>query len=183
MDDLKIVELYFERSESAIEETQNKYGKYCRYIAMQILGNEQDAEECVNDTYLALWNSIPPKRPEKLQNYLGALARNEALDKMKYNRYQKRSKNAELAIDELCECIPDSAQPQTDEMVFKDAIDRFLATLDKKARIAFMQRYFYVCPIKTVAENLKMSENGVKASLHRTRERLRKFLEKEGISI
>lgn len=185
MDDSKIVDLYWERSENAINETQKKYGRYCHSIAYHVLYNEQDTEECVNDTYVAAWNAIPPKRPAHFQQFLGKIARNIALDRYDYNSAAKRSCETEVVLDEFWECVPDSRTEVSaaDELALKEIVNRFLASLGKRTRIVFMRRYWYMCSVKEIAGGMRMSESNVKVTLHRTREKFRACLEKEGIFI
>lgn len=185
MDDQKIVDLYWERSETAISETQKKYGKYCYTIAYAILYSNEDAEECVNDTYLRAWGAIPPAKPNRLSTFLGKITRNLALDRLDKNNAQKRSGTVELALDELSECIPDadSTVDLIDEIALGDAINSFLAELPLKTRQMFVRRYWYLSPIKSIARDIGMSESAVKVSLMRTREAFRLHLEKEGINI
>lgn len=183
MEDSKILELYWSRSEQAIAETQEKYGKYCHYIAFNILYSDEDAEECVNDTYIRAWDSMPPHRPERLAPFLGKITRNLSLDRYDRIKAQKRCGNTELALDELAECIPDSEMPMSEELALKDAINGFLGSLPRRTRIIFMRRYFYLCSISDIAQSLEMSESNVKVTLMRAREKFRERLEKEGIVI
>lgn len=185
MEDKKIVELYWERSETAIAQTQDKYGRYCHCIAYNILYSNEDAEECVNDTYLRAWDSMPPHRPERLSAFLGKITRNLALDRYDRARAQKRSAGIELALDELGECIPDSKgeMPISDEIALRDAINSFLASLPTQTRKVFVRRYWYLSAVKDIACDLEMSESNVKVLLLRTRQRFRSYLEKEGIVI
>ena len=185
MDDQKIVDLYWERSETAISETQKKYGKYCYHIAYTILYSNEDAEECVNDTYLRAWGAIPPARPSRLSTFLGKITRNLALDRWEKNHAQKRSGAVELALDELSECIPDTGSEldPIDEIVLSDAINSFLAGLPLKTRQMFVRKYWYLSSTKDIARDVGMSESAVKVSLMRTREAFRLHLEKEGIVI
>lgn len=185
MDDNRIVDLYWERSETAIAETQKKYGNYCHYIAYHILYSQEDAKECVNDTYIKAWQSMPPHKPGKLAAFLGTITRNLALDRYAYQKAQKRSGQASLVLDELGECIPDPATQGdvVDEIALKDAINAFLRSLPANIRIIFLQRYWYLCSVKEIAQNLDLTESNVKVILHRTRLKFKSFLEKEGISI
>lgn len=185
MNDKEIISLYLARDESAIAETDKKYGKYCHYIAFSILRNECDAEEIVNDTYIKTWNSIPPNEPDPLKPYVGRISRQRALDR--YDRYnaQKRSGQIELAIEELGECIPDRSDCESigDSIALTDALNRFLASLDDKPRAIFLRRYWYGCQLSEIAEMMKMKESAVAVSLMRTRNKLKKHLNKEGICI
>ena len=186
MDDEKIIELYWERSENAVSETAKKYGKYCRYIAFNILQNDEDSEECVNDTYLKAWNAIPPKRPEKLRTFLGKITRNLSLNKYEKRHAEKRGHGQiPILLDELEECIPDSKSTESiiDDIVLKDLLNRFLKSLSPKARKVFVRRYWYMCSVKEISNEFHMSENDVSVTLFRTREKLKTLLKKEGISL
>lgn len=184
MDDKMIVELYFERSEAAIEETRKKYGKYCHKIAYNILFSDPDAEECVNDTYLRAWFAMPPQRPNRLSAFLAKITRNLALDRYFAAKAQKRALYAETPLDELSECLPDETQGDpADEIVLRDALNEFLASLPAQTRIIFMRRYFYFCSVKEIAAGLSLTESNVKVILHRTREGLRQYLSTKGILI
>lgn len=185
MEDKQIVDLYWARSETAISETQTKYGKYCHYIAQRILESFQDAEECVNDTYVKAWNAMPPHRPERLQTFLGKITRRLALDRYDYNTAQKRNCSMQLALEELAECIPGGSNEDTrvEEAVLRDAINEFLGNLTKKNRILFVRRYWYLCSVKELAESMGMSESNVKVTLLRTRNRFKEHLENEGIVV
>jgi RNA polymerase sigma-70 factor (ECF subfamily) len=183
MDDQQIVDLYWKRDESAIAETQKKYGKYCHTIAYAILHSHEDAEECVNDTYLRAWGAIPPAKPGRLSTFLGKITRNLSLDRYEKNTAQKRSGPVELVLDELSECIPDadSALDPIDMIALGDAINAFLEGLPQKTRQIFLRRYWYMSPVKDIARDTGMSEGAVKVSLMRTRESFKAYLEKEGI--
>ena len=183
MEDEKIVEMYWARSEDAIKETEAKYGSYCRRIAMNILSNELDAEECVNDTYLKAWEAIPPARPERLSSFLGRITRNIALNRYARDRAQKRSPKAETVYEEISELIPDGSESPADESALRDAINAFLSSLSPKNRIIFVQRYWYLCSVKEIAKNRAISESDVKVSLLRTRRKFKEYLMKEGITV
>ncbi len=183
MDDCDIVELFFDRSEQAILETGKKYGRYCHTIAYNILRNKEDVEECVNDTYLRAWNSIPPKRPNRLQTYLGKITRNLALNKLEQSTALKRGKGqVPLVLDELAECIPDtkSSTDIVEDMYVKELLDRFLDALPTETRIIFIRRYWYMSSVKDIAREYKLTESNVTVTLFRTRKKLKEFLEKEG---
>ena len=182
MDDKSIIELYFARSEDAIAETSRKYGKYCRYIAMSVLGNEQDAEEIENDTYLRIWNSIPPNKPDPLKPYVGRVARNLALDRYDGKNAQKRGEPT-LALEELSECISDGDGEIGERIALRVALDSFLGSLEKRTRVVFMQRYFYLCPIGEIAKRNGMKASAVTMLLFRTRKKLKEHLDKEGIEL
>lgn len=176
MDDSKIIELYMERSEQAISETSKKYGRYCHYIAYSILHNDEDSEECVNDTYLRAWNSIPPKRPSKLQTFLGKITRNLSLNKWEKLSAEKRGAGqTSLILDELSECIPaeQDAVNTVENMVIRDVLDRFLDELPAETRKIFVRRYFYMSPVKEIADEYGLSESKVTVTLFRTRGKLK----------
>ncbi len=185
VEDNRIVELYFERSETAISETRNKYGKYCRYIAYNILNSELDAEECENDTYLRAWEAIPPERPKLLKSFLGRITRNLALDRLDRDHAQKRGGNVFIALEEIGECVPASedGRAMSDEIALRDAINEFLGYLPRQTRIIFLRRYWYLCSISDISNDLGLSESNVKVILMRTRKKFREHLEKEGISV
>ena len=186
MDDKQIVDLYWERSETAISETAKKYGRYCHYIAFNVLYNDEDSEECVNDTYLNAWNSMPPHRPSVLKTFLGKLTRNISLNKYKQLTAEKRGNGQmPLIIDELHECIPaiESTESIIDDMVLVDVFNRFLASLTVEQRKIFMRRYWYLSPVKEIATDYGIGESKVKMSLLRSRNELKLLLEKEGVSL
>ena len=184
MDDRKIVQLYMDRSDQAISETSKKYGRYCHYIANNILHNEEDAEECVNDTYLRTWNSIPPKQPKLLRTFLGKITRNLSLNRWEKLSAEKRGGGqVSLALEELSECIPSNENTDSivDNMVLKTALDHFLDELPAQTRIMFVRRYWYMSSVKEIADEYGFSESKVTVTLFRTREKLKTVLEKEGI--
>ena len=183
MEDNKIVELFCERDESAIRESNQKYGRYCRTIAYNILYSNEDTEECVNDTWNNAWRAIPPEKPSKLQYFFGCITRNLALDRYGYNVAHKRNAKVETAMDEYWESIPNGDMPLDDEIVLKELINGFLEDLEKQARIIFMRRYWYVCSVKEIAKCMNMSETYVSVILHRTRNKFKDYLEKEGIFV
>lgn len=186
MEDKEIIHLFRNRSEEAIHETAKKYGKYCHYIAYNILFNEQDSEECVNDTYLNAWDSIPPQNPVRLSTYLGKITRNLALNKWAYYHADKRGKGqVSIALEELQECISsaDVVEKVVEEIHFSDIFNRFLASLSRKKRVIFLRRYWYLSSIKEICTDFHMSESKVKMMLMRLRNEFRVFLEKEGVSL
>lgn len=179
MDDKQILDLYWERSEAAISETSKKYGKYCRYIAFNILHNDEDSEECVNDTYLRAWNSIPPNRPSVLKTFLGKITRNLSLDRYELLNAKKRNGGQmPLVFDEIQECIPslDSTENIVEEIALTDILNRFLSSLSLEQRKIFMRRYWYLSPIKEIATEYGMSESKIKMSLFRSRNELKKIV-------
>ena len=183
MEDIKIIELFFSRDESALLQTSAKYGAYCSSIAFNVLGNSEDANECMNDTLLRAWNSIPPQKPENLKAYLGRIARNLAIDRYDRNTAEKRGGGQyELALEELAECVADT-QDHSGASDLAQIINAFLKKQEKEKRIIFVKRYFYMEPVKQIAKDMSLSESNVKTTLFRLRNSLREELSKEGISI
>ena len=182
MDDLRIIELFFARDESAIAETAEKYGNYFFKIAHNVLNSPEDSEECVSDAYLRAWNSIPPNRPRSLRAFIGTIVRNLALDRYDKNNAEKRSGTA-IAIDELSECLPDGSRRESDTDELKNAINSFLESLPKQTRIIFMRRYWYLSSISEISKDMGMTEGAIKVLLHRTRKKFKAHLEKEGICL
>ncbi len=184
MDDDQIVELYWERSEAAIAETSKKYGRYCHFISNNILHNSQDADECVNDTFLRAWNAIPPNKPNCLCTFLGKITRNLSFNKYKsYSAEKRGGSQTALSLSELEECIPvfDNVEQVVEKMTLDEAIHCFLAALPKTDRVIFMRRYWYLCSIKEISRDFNMNENTVKSILFNERKRLKAICEKEGI--
>ncbi len=184
MKDTEILDLYWERNENALKETQRVYGKYCYSIAYNILHNREDSDECVNDTWLRAWYVIPPKRPNRLSLFLGTITRNLSFDKWKHKNALKRGNGEmELALDELMECVP--ASRSTEDIVEAAELERlindFLHTLPEKECNVFLRRYWYVEEYSEIAKRFHMNLNTVKTSLFRTRGKLKAFLEQEGI--
>lgn len=183
MTDEEIVELYWNRDETAIEETGKKYGAYLHTIVWNILAQEQDTEECVNDTYFKTWGSIPRNRPGVLSLYLGKIARAVAVDTYRRRHAQKRiGSEYAMSLSELSDTFSDGKTPEdllrTQELL--DAIDHFLRNLTPKARQIFLGRYYFFDSVKTIAGYCGVAEGTVKSSLHRTRQALRTFLNEEG---
>lgn len=183
MEDEKIVDLFFARSEEGIARTREKYGKLCGYIAKNILGDELDAEECVNDAYLRLWNLIPPARPEKLSAFLGKLVRGISIDRMRKKSADKRSSaKTDLIDDELSEVLG-ACDDGLESSLLRDAINRFLGSIEKEKRIIFVRRYWYMSEVRGISASLGISEGKVKMTLSRLRTELKNFLEKEGFEV
>ena len=183
MEDERIVDLYWQRSEDAITETSAKYGRYLYSIAYQILSDPQDAEECVNDTYTDAWNAMPPHRPSVLSTFLGKITRRISIDLWRKNSAQKRGNGrTALAIDELEDCVSGSGSMETEserrELIGK--INDFLRSLPDTERCVFLRRYWYMDSVLSIARQFGFSESKVTSMLHRTREKLRVLLEKEG---
>ena len=184
MNDQYIVDLFWNRDEQAITAAQEQYGKLCHSVAYNILGNREDTEECVNDTYLHAWNAIPPERPASLGAYLCRIARNLAINRYRADRREKRGAGqTAAALDELSECVADESTSMADEVLLRDALNRFLRALPEVTRHVFVQRYWYLRTIAEIAEEFGMTESRVKMQLHRTRHRLRDHLTKEGIEL
>ena len=183
MEDESIISLYFERNEWAISESHTKYGKYCHSIAYNILYSSEDSEECVNDTFFKAWNVIPPEKPKVLSAFFGRITRNLALDRYRAARAEKRKGAVEDIFDEALELIPSGETDPSDDIAVRDALNGFLATLTKNVRVMFVQRYWYMMPIKDIAKLSGMKEGSVKVTLLRTREKLKEYLEREGITV
>lgn len=186
MTDRKIVELYFARSESAISETDKKYGSYFRRLAASVLGNEQDSEECVNDTYMKLWETIPPQKPDKLGAFAARIVRNIALNTVtRLSALKRGGSGSDTAFDEIADCLPsgENVERTVDSRELARIIERFLGTLGREKQLIFMKRYWYFESVSDIAAELNISESKVKMSLKRTRDRLREFLGKEGVEI
>ena len=185
MNDDQILDLYWARSESAISETEKKYGRYCYSIAYQILSDEEDVKEVLNDTYLKVWNTIPPLRPSILKLYVGMISRQLALNLYEKHHTQKRGGQVLLVLDELAECIPDrnSSMDISEKLALSDVLNRFLWALPQKTRNIFVRRYWYMSSIAEIAKDFSMKESNVTMHLLRTRKKLEKFLVKEGFVI
>ena len=181
-DDQTIIQLYWERNEEALVETAEKYGSFCRSIAENILHNSEDAKECVNDTYLKTWNSIPSNRPRIFPAFLGRIVRNLAFDRYDHLTASKRGGGQiDVELDELEECIPDaSTEPGRDESDLSEAINDFVGSLPERNRIVFVMRYWYTDSIPDIALELHMTESNVSAVLSRLRNRLRTLLTERG---
>ncbi len=185
MQDNEIVDLYWARSEDAISQTNIKYGSYCRKIAMNIVANTEDSEECVNDTYLSAWDSMPEERPNLLAPFLAAIVRNHALDLYRRSHSQKRGAGeVPLALDELTDVAGSSStEAEVDLSLLSGHINSFLAGLEESSRIVFVRRYFYVDTLADIARTSSLSEAAVKSLLFRLRQKLKEFLEKEGYEL
>lgn len=187
MKDTEILDLYFGRNEQAIAETQTKYGNYCFSIAFRILHDQGDSDECVNDTWMKAWNSIPPNRPDHFNVFLGTITRNLSFDRWKKKNALKRgSGEMELELEELAECIP-AGGASTEEAVeaaeLQRMINDFLHTLPEKDCNVFLRRYWYAEEYAEIAKRYGMKLNSVKTSLFRTRGKLKDFLERQGVVV
>lgn len=184
MEDFKIVDLYWERSERAISETRTKYERMLSGISYSLLRSDEDAEECVNDTYLSAWNSMPSDRPIYLGAYLSKIIRALSIDKFR-SKHSKRRGGFEELCEELDECIPDpsSIQAQYENGQLAKAINRFIAELPEEKRVIFIRRYFYSDSVEQIAKRMGFTSSKVKTSLFRMREELRQILEKEDMLV
>ena len=183
MEDARIVDLYWARSENAIRETSSKYGKYCYSIAYGILANAEDADESVNDTYFDAWNAMPPHRPSILSTFLGKITRRLSIDKWRIRNAGKRgSGEVLLVLDELQDCIASSTdlEERFERQELIDTINFFLSRLPLNERDVFVSRYWFIRPVKEIAQKFDMSESNVKTMLFRTRQKLYTYLRKEG---
>ena len=183
MDDNGIVQLYWQRSENAIVETDKKYGGYCYHIAYNILTNREDAQECVSDTYLAAWHAMPPQRPGILSAFLGKITRNLSIDRWRKAGAQKRgSGEIQVALEELGDCVSgsDTVEERFDRRELSRSVNTFLAGLKDTERNVFLCRYWYLDSVKEIAAFFGFSESKVASMLLRLRRRLRAHLEKEG---
>ena len=181
MPDSKIVELFWQRREDAVAETQTKYGGMFYSISYGVLRCREDAEECVNDTYVKLWNSIPPDQPDDLGAFGCRIARNTALNRLKAASAEKRS-HSEVIYDELSECIPSDDVDIADKLALSQAISRFLSSIPPRKRIMFVRRYFYMDTTRDIAKLLHVPDATVRMTLSRMRKNFRQFLEKEGFA-
>lgn len=182
MDDKAIIAGLIARIEDTLNILAERFGRSLQHLAMNILGNAHDAEECVNDTYWALWNAIPPARPDPLAGYVMRTGRNLALKKLRENRAQKRDSRYDLSLDELAEALSGGTLEETAEAKeLGRAIDRFLDTLNKENRILFLRRYWFGDSVQTIAKMRGMTENSVSVRLNRIRSKLRNYLIQEGL--
>ena len=185
MEDNQIIELFKNRSEQAINELSQKYGLVCKKVANNILNDQRDTEECINDAYLGVWNTIPPQEPNPLLSYVGRIVRNLAINKYHANTAKKRNSNFAVALDELenCFCQADSVENEFNAREIARFIDEFLSSLDKKNRILFVRRYWCSDSIDSLAKLFNTSKHNVSVRLSRTREKLKIYLVKKGVSL
>lgn len=186
MEDTQILDLYFARSEAAIDETARKYGAFLNRMAFSILHSRPDTEEIVNDTYFGAWNAIPPQRPAALKHFLSRITRNLSFKRLEYLSAAKRSKSAEVMLSELAECIPDP-RTETESAVeakrIAEILNRFLCTVSDEDCALFVCRYYYAETIPEIAKKVSLPERRVKYRLSLLRSRLRETLEKEGVEV
>ncbi len=183
MEDEKIIELFFERSETAIEALSEKYGKLCLYIAGNILGQPQEAEECVNDAYLGVWNAIPPQRPQHLKSFVARIVHNLACKRYEKEQAQKRQSNYGMSLEELSETIPDiiSVEDEVQTALLKKCINEFLSQQDKLNRILFIRRYWMGDSYEQLSALTGLKEGTVRTRLSRMRQKLKNDLTKKGV--
>lgn len=184
MDDTSIIDLYWRRSDQAIAESEHKYGRYCHSIAFNFLRNYEDAEECVNDTWLRAWNLMPDKRPSVLSAFLGTITRNLAVSLYRAKTTQKRGgSETPLALEELQDCIPSDADPARDyeRREFEEAIGNFVAALPEAEQLVFVARYWYLATVPEIARRMDYTPAKTKSILFRTRSKLRTYLREEGL--
>ena len=175
-----IVALYFARDERAILETDRVYGKFCMGLSQGIVGNRSDAEECVNDTYLKVWNTVPPKEPPSLKTYLARIVRNLSIDRYRQNRAARKHIDFEIALHELSECLPAKEEDQGEVI---SLMETFLRGEDALSRKLFMGRYWHACSVKELANHYGLTQNAVTKRLTRTREKLRVYLAERGYAV
>ena len=186
MDDAGIIQLYWDRNEQAIKATSDQYGRYCRAIAKNILSSVEDAEECVNDTYLSAWNAIPPHRPEQLSTFLGRITRNLSFNRYRHDRAEKRG-GGEMALilDELTDCVSDTdtVEQAIDRQELGRAVNAFVRGLPTAKRSIFVRRYWYADAVSTIAEDCGMRPGAVSKALERTRTQLKAYLTERGFTL
>jgi RNA polymerase sigma-70 factor (ECF subfamily) len=180
LDDKKIIELFYARDEAAIDETSQKYGALCRSIAMNVLGNPLDAEECENDTYMSLWNSIPPQKPKNLSAYVARIARNHAISRLEYINAQKRQ-TVLMPLEELAELIGEEEDRSAKDLA--KLISEFLRGASADERRVFVKHYFALESLEKISADTGFSVGKLKSMLFRVRNKLRLYLNKEGISL
>lgn len=183
MHDKDIVKLFFSRDEHAITAVSNKYGAYCYSVAINIVTQHEDAEECVNDTWLSAWNCMPPQKPDILKYFLAKITRSKAIDRLKMYQTKKRGLGeVTLVLDELNECVSEGFHPETEVLTAElaDTINLFLSSIPIRDRQLFVRRYFFTERVDEIASKAGMSRSNVSVSLHRTRKKLKKHLAKEG---
>lgn len=185
MDDNRIIELYWERKEDAIKETSIKYGGLCTHIAKNILSSYEDSEECVNDTYFAVWNAIPNERPNILSAFISRITRNLALKKYEYISAAKRNPVAITSLEELEDCVSgtNSVESEVESRYIESTLDKFLWRQGEEKRNIFIRRYWYFDSIESICKSTGFSQSKVKSMLYEMRQKLRKYLENEGIEI
>lgn len=186
MKDETIIQMLFDRDETALQEISSGYGRLYASVLRGILSNESDVEECANDVLVSAWNTIPPNRPAHLSAYLCSLAKRIGIDRLRYNVSLKRNPKFVVLLSELEECIADESEPFTEEEdggMIRDALNRFLRGLDRETRVLFIRRYVYSETVSELSERFQIKENTITQKLSRSRKKLKQFLTKEGIKI
>ena len=181
MEDKQILDLLWQRSEQAIDALIGRFGNLLQRICMNILGDPQDAQECVSDTYMAVWNAIPPKRPDPLTPFICRTGKNIALNRLRSNTAQKRNSQYDLSLEELEPYLGTAAVDETlDARELGQLVDRFLGSVKRDNRIIFLRRYWFGDSVTSIAQEMGMTENAVSVRLSRTRDQLRTYLQKAG---
>ena len=185
MEDKQIIDLYWERAEDAIRETSAKYGRLCQYIAQNILSSPEDSEECVNDTWLGLWNAIPPQRPNHFSAFIGKIVRNLALKRFDYLTAAKRSWETVCSLEELGDCVSgaESVESEAEKGQIERAITEFLWQQKEEKRNVFIRRYWYFDSVESICKSTGFTQSKVKSILYEMRQKLRKYLEREGFGL
>ena len=185
MKDSEIVDLFFKRQELAVDIVADKYGNAMRAVSYNLLRNESDAEECVNDSLLAIWYAIPPDRPDLLYPYVCRIARNISLNRIKYNNAAKRDRRGSVSLDEIADVLPDgkTVDDELDDKILTDCLNNWLDTQDEHRRYIFVRRYWYVDSAEDIANALGISTSAVYQRLNRMKKSLYKFLKERGITV
>lgn len=185
MDDEKIIDLFFDRSEQAIRELENKYGKFCHRISYNILNNNEDAEECVNDAYLGIWNAIPPQRPDPLLTFLCKIVRNLSIARYRSKTAVKRNSTYDVALSELEDCLASTSTVETEFEAneLSRIIDSFLETLSQENRVIFMRRYWFSDTYEQIAKRVGLSEKNVSVRLTRIRKQMKDYLKEREVLV
>ncbi|MBE6638286.1 MAG: sigma-70 family RNA polymerase sigma factor [Ruminococcaceae bacterium] len=186
MDDNRIIELLFERAETALNEVSHKYSRLYKGIIREVLSDECDIDECANDVLLAVWNTIPPNRPNSLTAYICKIARRIGINRLKYNTRQKRNTGYVAMLLELDDCLPfvepiDDSDERSE--LIRSVLSDFIRSLDPETEILFVRRYMYLESVTDLAKRFELDENRISVKLYRARKKLKKVLEKEGIKV
>lgn len=183
MEDHQIIQLYWDRDTTAISATAEKYGQFCARLALSILGDREDAEECVNDTYHRTWLTVPPQRPNSLSAYLGRIIKNLSIDRYRRERAKKRFSVLEVSLTELEECVPagDSVTEAVELSLLTETINRFLGAISREKRVIFLRRYWHGQTVEEIARDYGRSKSSVYGTLSALRRELREYLTEEGI--
>lgn len=186
MDDYRIIELLFERTETALDEVSHKYSRLYKGILREVLSDDSDIDECANDVLLAVWNTIPPNRPISLSAYVCKIARHIGIDRLRYNTRKKRNNGYIVTLDELDDCLPaEELIDDTEERseLIRSILSDFIRSLDPETEILFVRRYVYLESVTCLAKRFELDENRISVKLYRARKKLKKELEKEGIKV